>query len=152
MTVRFNLDVRGFSELMEKLAELPDEANASIVRTNNFVAQSTAQRVKQKIQASGRTGKVYTFDGRTHQASAPGEVPASLSGALANSYTWIRMTDNPNSFATAGSDLAYARVLEFGGLNDEGKWVAARPVLLPAFQEAVAQAEKVLKREFEAAS
>ena len=59
------------------------------------------------------------------------------------------MTDQPTSFATAGSNLAYAHVLEFGGLNDQGFWVDARPVLFPAFIEALAQAEKVLKREFE---
>ena len=146
----FTVTTRGFSDLMEELAELPNKANASIARTNNFVAQSTAQRAKNKIRSPGRSGKIYSFGGRTHQASAPGEVPASLSGALANSYTWTRMTDNPSSFASAGSSLAYAVTLEFGGLNDQGIWVAARPVLLPSFLEASAQAETVLKREFEA--
>lgn len=148
--MRFGLDIRGFSELMEELSELPDKANASIARTNNFVAQSTTERVKNKIRAPGRSGRIYNFGGRQHQASAPGEVPASLTGLLADSYTWTRMTDNPGSFATAGSNLAKAQVLEFGGLNDQGFWVAARPVLLPSFLEAMAQAEAVLKREFEA--
>ncbi len=148
--MKFKLDVRGFSDLMQELADLPQKANASIARTGNFVAQSTGLRVKLKIRSPGRSGKVYSFGGRTHQASAPGEVPASLSGALANSYTWTRMTERPGSFATTGSNLAYAKTLEFGGLNDEGFWVAARPVLLPAFLEATAQAEKVLKKEFEA--
>ena len=143
------VDMRGLTNLMTELADLPQKANASIARTNNFVAQSTALRVKLKIRAPGRSGKFYTIGGRTHQASAPGEVPAGLSGALANSYTWTKMTDQPTSFATAGSNLAYARVLEFGGMNDQGKWVEARPFLLPAFIEAIAQAEKVLKREFE---
>ena len=145
----FNIDLRGFSNLLEELADLPQKANASIARTNNFVAQSTALRVKLKIRAPGRSGKFYVIQGRAHQASAPGEVPASLSGALANSYTWTKMTDQPTSFATAGSNLAYARVLEFGGLNDQGIWVDARPVLLPSFLEALVQTEKVLKREFE---
>lgn len=146
----FSINIQGFSELMERLSELPGKANASVFRTANFVAQSTAQRVKNKIREPGRSGKIYNFDGRTHQASAPGEVPASLSGALADSYTWTRMTDNPGSFATAGSNLAYAITLEFGGMNDDGQWVAARPVLLPSFLEAMDQAETVLKKEFEA--
>jgi len=136
--------------VMEELSELPNKANAAIARTNNFVAQSTALRVKAKIRASGRSGKTYVLHGRAHQASAPGEVPASLTGVLADSYTWTKMTDNPGSFATAGSNLAYARVLEFGGLNDQGFWVAARPVLFPSFLEAIAQAETTLKKEFEA--
>jgi len=147
---RFNVDMRGLTDLMGDLADLPQKANASIARTNNFVAQSTALRVKIKIRRPGRSGRIYTSGGLTHQASAPGEVPASLTGALANSYTWTKMTDQPTSFATAGSNLAYSRVLEFGGLNDQGFWVHARPVLFPSFIEAMAQAEKVLKREFEA--
>ncbi len=147
---RFGIDIRGFSDLMEELSELPNKANASIARTNNFVAQSTALRVKLRIRSPGRSGEFYVLHGRVHQASAPGEVPAQLTGELANSYTWTKMTDRPGSFATAGSNLLSARVLEFGGLNDQGFWVAARPVLLPSFIEAIAQAETVLKKEFEA--
>jgi len=145
----FAIQTFGFSDLMQELADLPNKANASIARTNNFVAQSTALRTKLKIRAPGRSGRVYNFATGPHQASAPGEPPASLSGVLANSYTWTRMTDRPGSFATAGSPLPYARVLELGGINDDGQWVAARPALFPSFIEAIAQAGKVLKREFE---
>lgn len=147
--MRMHLDILGLPDAIEELAELPEKANASIVRTANFVAQSTAQRVKNKILTGSRTGRIYELGSGPHQASAPGEPPASLSGALANSYTWTRMTDVATSSANAGSDLPYARTLEFGGINDEGQWVDARPALFPAFMEAVAQAEKVLKREYE---
>lgn len=148
--MRFNLDITGFSEVMECFADLPNKANASIARTSNFVAQSTVQRVKDKIRSGARSGHIYSFGGVPHQASAPGEPPADLSGVLAESYRWTRMTDRPGSSASAGSNLDYATLLEFGGINDRGQFVAARPVLFPAFLEAMAQAELVLKKEFEA--
>jgi hypothetical protein len=150
--MKYGLDIRGFSELMAELADLPDRANASIARTMNFVAQSTAQRAKTKIKTGGRSGYVYEVNGRMHQASAPGESPADLSGTLAASIGFTKMTDRPGSFATAGSDLSYATTLEFGGFSKfDGKvvYVEPRPFLLPAFEEAIQQAGTVLKAEFE---
>lgn len=135
--------------MQARLAELPERASASIVRTSNFVAQSTALRAKNKIRTGTRSGRIYQFDSGPHQASAPGEPPASLSGQLADSIRFTRMTDNLMSEATAGSDLAYARVLELGGINDDGQWVAARPFLFPSFLEAMEQAETTLRREWE---
>lgn len=150
--MKFALDIQGFGALMTELADLPQIANASIARTMNFVAQSTAQRAKQKIRSGPKTGRVYRRNGRLHQASAPGQSPADLSGALAGSITFTKMTDTPGSFATAGSNLSYATTLEFGGFSEfDGRavWVESRPFLLPAFEEAIQQAGTVLKREFE---
>lgn len=150
--MKFGLDIRGFDQLMQELADLPEKANASIARTMNFVAQSTAQRARNKITTGMRSGHTYIIDGKVHQASAPGEAPASLSGALAQSIRFTKMTDTPGSFATAGSDLSYAPMLEFGGFSTfEGEvvYVEARPFLLPSFEEAIQQAGVVLKAEFE---
>lgn len=150
--MRFALDIRGFAELMQELADLPEKANASIARTMNAVAQSTAQRARIKIRTGTRSGHVYLTEGGVHQASAPGEPPANLSGALAGSIRSTRMTDRPGSFATAGSDLAYAQVLEFGGFSDfNGKpvYVEPRPFLVPSFEEAIVGVEARLKKEFE---
>ena len=150
--MRFDLDISGFKELMEELAELPYKADASISRTMNFVAQSTAQRARRRITTGTRTGNVYEIDGRFHQASAPGEPPANLSGALAASIRYTKMTDKPGSFATAGSNIAYATVLEFGGYSDFGGstvYIEARPFLLPSFEEAIQTAGVKLREEFE---
>lgn len=150
--MKFSVEMRGFSELMGELLDLPVKADASIARTMNFVAQSMAQRAQAKIRAGGRSGHIYQTDRGPHQASAPGEAPANLTGALVASISFTRMTDRPGSFATAGSTIAYAETLEFGGFSDfNGKYVyvQARPFLLPSFEEAILQAETVLKREFE---
>lgn len=150
--MRFNLDISGFDDLIEELLALPEKANASIERTMNLVAQSTAQRAKQRIRTGNRSGRVYQLDGKTHQASAPGEPPANLSGRLATSITFTKMTNRPGSYATAGSDLAYAETLEFGGFstfNGRDVYVEERPFLLPSFEEAIQGADIKLKAEFE---
>ena len=58
-----------------------------------------------------RTGRVYTIRGRKHQASAPGEPPAKLTGALARSVDhkvtgWHTMQ--------VGEEADYAGYLEKG--------------------------------------
>ena len=58
---------------------------------------------------------------------APGRPPRRRSGTLAESVTVERETGGLG--ATVGSDLDYARHLEFGT-----RQMAARPWLLPAFQ------------------
>jgi len=150
--MKFNLDIMGFTDLMDELLDLPQKANASIARTMNFVAQSTAARAKARIRTGAKNGHVYFFNGQRHQASAPGEAPANLSGALASSISYTKMTDRPGSFATAGSDLAYATTLEFGGyamFRGKAVYVEPRPFLLPSFEEAIQTAGTRLKLEFE---
>lgn len=137
---------------MEELLTLPEKANASMARVLNSVAQSTAVRAKNRIRSGSRSGHIYNFGGNLHQASAPGEPPANLSGALASSITFTKMTDRPGSFATAGSTLGYAATLEFGGFAEfRGKevFIDPRPFLLPSFEEAIQGIESKLKREFE---
>ncbi|TXH55056.1 MAG: hypothetical protein E6Q97_09620 [Desulfurellales bacterium] len=150
--MKYTVSLENFDALMQELLELPERANASIARTLNFVAQSTAQRAKGKIRSGRKSGHVYYFDGVRHQASAPGEAPANLSGSLAASITFTKITDNIQSGATAGSDLSYAATLEFGGyttFRGRNVYVEPRPFLLPSFEEAIQQADIVLKREFE---
>lgn len=150
--MRMNVDISGFSDLMDALISAPRAAEVSMARVLNFAAQSTAQRAKNRIRTGQRSGRTYFHTGAPHTASAPGEPPANLSGALAASIRFTKITNNPMSGATAGSDLAYAATLEFGGWTegDFGTvYVEARPFLLPSFEEAVLEAEKRFMPEFE---
>jgi HK97 gp10 family phage protein len=73
------------------------------------------------ILRGSKSGRVY---GR-HQASAPGEAPASDTGRLVQS---IRVDFQPNALAgrvVAGTD--YAKKLEFGTVK-----IAPRPFMTPA--------------------
>lgn len=150
--MKYSVDIQGLDQFIEEMNDLNDKFPLAISRTANFVAQSTVQRVKHKIRTGSRSGNIY---GR-HQASAPGEPPANLTGELAASYTYTRMTDRPGSRATAGSPLPKARVLEFGGwtvtspkFGSRPVFIMPRPVLLPSFLEAINAAKGRLKQEFE---
>ena len=64
------------------------------------------------IQQTPHTGLVYRRRGITHQASAPGEPPASDTGNLVQNIT-IEV-DARNLKATITSNAEYADALEFG--------------------------------------
>jgi len=131
--------------LDDELMELLELDKASVTRTMNFVVQSTAQRAKNLIRKGGRSGRLY-FDG-THQASAPGEPPASLTGVLAGSIHFTKVTDLLSSVADVSVNADYASILEDGGFNEDGNYVAPRPFIRPAFQAAIERAEEVFDRE-----
>ena len=152
--MRLNLGVDNLDVFESEITALFDKFPTAIARVGNFVAQSTAQRARHKISTGTRSGRHYAQIG--HTASAPGEPPASITGRLVNSITFSRMTDKPGTRATAGSDLAYARILEFGGYTKTSPefgsrtvFIEPRPFLLPSFLEAVRAAEGKLKKEFE---
>ena len=102
-------------------------------------------RVYQVVRSGSRTGKAYKQGPRrrVHQASAPGEAPATDTGHLVNSIQ-TQMVGDLSAVITIGAE--YAEVLELGSVS--GKQ-AARPfvetalsAVQPAFERAV---EKVLE-------
>lgn len=67
-----------------------------------------------------------------HQASAPGEPPAALSGFLRDSIDSGVVSVTRRQYKGAVSTQApYAALLEFGGINAEGKRIEPRPAWLP---------------------
>src|SRR3546814_6776743 len=73
------------------------------------------------IHNGRRTGRVYTFRGRKHQASAPGEVPANRTGRLANSVDYE---------ATGHHTLVFGERAEYAGWLENGTTrMAPRPNL-----------------------
>lgn len=84
-------------------------------------------KLQYMIRNGPRTGRVYTFRGRKHQASAPGEVPANRTGRLANS---VRYEATGHHTLVFGEDAEYAGFLERGTRN-----MARRPHLEVAVNE-----------------
>lgn len=72
-----------------------------------------------------KTGRVYQHRSVTHQASAPGEAPASDTGTLINSIS--TSYDFTNMSGTINVTVAYGLMLEYGTKNME-----PRPYLRPA--------------------
>lgn len=123
-------------------ANLTPEAADRVVRATAFDIQADTQR---RIQTGPKTGRIYRTvrvskkgrrSVRVHQASAPGESPATDLGALAASY---RAKPVRRGIWRVGSPQAYAAPLEFG---DRRGRLKARPHLRPSF----AAAKKVMRR------
>jgi len=86
------------------------------------------RRARQKIIRPPKNGRLYKVAGRKrrHRASAPGQAPANLTGALQKSIGFNVST----SEMELGADTPYARALELGTDKME-----ARPYLWPSIEE-----------------
>jgi hypothetical protein len=82
------------------------------------------------IKTGPKTGRIYMYRGRPHQASAPGEAPASRSGRLIGSQDYkVRSVHQLIVGETAKSDKGapYPDYLEYGTTK-----MAPRPHLITA--------------------
>lgn len=128
MTFTVNLEgldrLAGKSKLVSKIAE--QELKKALLASGLMVEKAA----KESIAGGGKTGKVYRRGGRTHQASAPGEAPATDTGRLVNSIN-VRLADGDTAaeVAAGSGSVKYARMLEFGTSRME-----ARPFLFPALE------------------
>jgi len=93
------------------------------------VGPEIEREVVRLIKSPPKTGRLYLIGGRIHQASAPGEAPADLSGALAESV---------DSVAPSATQLIIgdrANIAPYGGLLENGSpggQLKKRPHLKPA--------------------
>lgn len=107
----------------------PAIAAALPVQVGRIVRQS-AQAILQDVQvgmAGPHTGRVYTTpEGKEHQASAPGEMPAIDIGHLAGS---IQVEMEGATRAIVWTDAEYAEALEYGS---PARRLLPRPFFTPA--------------------
>lgn len=85
------------------------------VRRGLYRAGQIVQRdIKEGIKNPPKTGRIYSYRGRKHQASAPGEYAANRSGKLRRS---IDFTVEGSNRLIVGSPFDYAKYLEDGTVN-----------------------------------
>lgn len=126
-----------------------EEFEALRVPTERAILRATLYyegRVKKKLTGP-RTGRIYIIDGRPHQASAPGEPPATLSGDLRKSimHTDVQW-DGDQAFAEVGTDRPYGRRLEFGGVDSRGIRILPRPYFGATWIEEEAKMQAILDK------
>tara|TARA_Y100001937_G_scaffold50340_2_gene70008 strand:+ start:828 stop:1256 length:429 start_codon:yes stop_codon:yes gene_type:complete len=86
---------------------------------------------KQSIQRGVKTGRVYKRRSIIHQASAPGEPPASDTGFLVSNITKTAVEKSGTALSIAVESKAkYSKFLEFGTRK-----MSARPFLQPALEK-----------------
>ena len=90
------------------------------------------------LTTGSRSGRIYRIRGKSHQASAGGEFPAKLSGALAASVGF----KTTNKRLIIGENADYAAYLENGTSK-----MAARPHLRPSVERNVQKLRKLVEQE-----
>jgi hypothetical protein len=113
---------------------LPNVKAATVREVGKEVRKTTLLvegGAKTRIMTGPKTGRVYKVSktGKSHQASAPGEAPATDTGNLVNS---IQSEFEGKLKGVVNVAAEYAEVLEFG--SADGK-LARRPYLTPAAEE-----------------
>ena len=130
--MEFSFKIEGLDRLDRALKGVPELVNKEV----NIALFASAKRVeaeaKRSIAAGGKTGRIYRRRTVTHQASAPGEAPATDTGRLVNSITaYPAPQGKRESTVVAGrGTVLYAALLEFGTRH-----IAARPFLFPALEK-----------------
>lgn len=112
----------------------------AIMRGLLTVAGEVRNDAIDSIMDGEKTGRIYTRRGVEHQASAPGEPPASDIGNLANSITLEPELARLAVVVRAGAD--YAAALEYGTQKME-----PRPFMRPALAKNLHRLETVIARE-----
>lgn len=76
--------------------------------------QEVVDEIRRLIKDPPKTGRIYNFRGRPHQASAPGEAPANRSGKLMKSSFFIVRGFRQMEVGENVGDVPYDEFLESG--------------------------------------
>lgn len=148
------LDITGNKALTDTFRKYGDKSIQAVETAVRVTALDVQADAVKSIQRGSKTGRVYAYvsegeytkifstqglvkviknNGRndTHQASAPGEAPATDTGRLAGSIDAVKLT---RLNWEVGTLLKYGRYLEFGTQK-----IAERPWLRPAIQRGKAE-------------
>ena len=132
------LQVEGINDLLQAIEDKKQEIRRAVYAEVESSAYRVRSKAVRRVQQSAASGAVYEkySPRRTHQASAPGEAPATDTGALAGS---IAVRGRSGDWYVV-SDIRYAPMLEFGTSKME-----ARPFLFPSLEEVRPQFEQNMR-------
>lgn len=102
---------RGTKKTLIDLGEAPHKHKKALKLALKETGSEVVNKMAKYIFNPPKTGRIYNFRGRKHQASAPGESPANRTGRLAKSgdykvHSYMRME--------VGETAPYAGYLEYG--------------------------------------
>jgi hypothetical protein len=132
------VEIKGLKEVNAALQAYGKDLGRSLALIVDATALEAVTDVRKAIQGPPKTGREYARgvnNDKVHRASAPGEAPATDTGALVSSI----YNESRGKYSRAiGSRLNYAYYLEFGTFR-----MAKRPSWIPAVERAI---PKMLKR------
>jgi len=122
------MQLTGTEELKRALREFGLHADRQIQDIVRGTAQNVRSHAIKAVQRGRKSGEVYEKHQpkRTHRASAPGQAPATDTGALVRSI----QADIRGRSAEVAANVDYAVYLEFGTQDME-----PRPFLFPALEK-----------------
>lgn len=128
-----------YNRFAEIAARLPDAVGE--------IVDETIHEIETEIKtgmAEAKSGRVYSRgNGREHQASAPGEMPAIDLSNLANS---VQAEMDGRTAGAVYTNAEYAGHLEYGTVNMEARpfFTPAAEAARPGFQRRMSQLEDAL--------
>lgn len=134
------IELEGIKELLAKLQRVEGATEQVTLDVISDLVTDTQALAIAGIQRGPKSGAVYG----NHQASAPGQYPASDTGRLAGSVR-VELPTAADKTGRVGTAVFYGPMLEFGTSR-----MAARPWLFPSFQKAKIGLEQELRARLEA--
>jgi len=128
------LQIEGLDRVKAEIKRIGKEAEQGVANAVKATALEVISDVKKRIQRGPKSGRTYTRGNVSHTASAPGQAPATDTGALASS---VYFTQSSKLSAVVGSRLAYSAYLEFGTVR-----IKPRPSWTPAVEAAAPKLQK----------
>ncbi len=125
------MDISFTIEGLDKIAQASESIRRNIESEISKGLYAGAQQIatdyKKSVMEGGKSGRIYKRRSVIHQASAPGESPASDTGALV-SRIYVELESTFASIMRVATN--YAMLLEFGTSK-----MAARPAAIPAAEK-----------------
>lgn len=106
--------VSGLKSLETKFRQVPEVTNEASVAGVAACAMIIRNEVLRLLQKGPKTGRLYKRRSVMHRASAPGEAPATDTGALVRSVMMDVLEVSLEAIVSVGT--IYAKMLEFGTL------------------------------------
>lgn len=150
--MRIKVVVGGRRRARNKLREFGRRADVTANRAGDIMSERLIRIIQELLDTGPKTGRLYRRYNprRIHQASAPGQPPASDLRTLALSFRAVPQKLNQYAYKnTVGSNVAYAAALQYG--NPE-KNLLPRPYLDVAVRRLRAEVDEVLSATWKASA
>jgi HK97 gp10 family phage protein len=128
--MEFSVTIEGLDRIGRASQRVRDEIAKEINKAVFLSGKKVEGDAKRSILSGQKSGRIYTRRTVAHQASAPGEAPASDTGRLVNSINTERSGPGEAKVIAGRGIARYAALLEFGT-----RLMAARPFFFPAFEK-----------------
>ena len=117
---------RKTKEVLIEIGQAEDRHKRALYRAWHYVGDEVTVEIARILVTGKRTGKMYRYKGRPHQASAEGEPPAKRSGKLSKSIEYrVRHY----------KEMRLGETVEHAKMEDNWGRIKARPHIIKAVKK-----------------